>query len=189
MTTGDVRVFGLVVGTHVLEDIGMDVPHGREVVIPADKAARSKDLYRALSQKRIFLLPAQPVQHTPPPTIIRDDVLQERNQFLEQRNKQLEEENGQLREQLRMSMAHGERLDVILKAIQNMPAPQVVHKNGAGHAAAPVSEVADGTAPQFIPDQIAPKDAETRIAAKTEMAESGVSSAADKLRELRRNRG
>lgn len=191
MTTGDVRVFGLVAGTHVLEDIGMDVPHGREVIIPAEKAARSRDLYRAIGQKCIFLLPPQPVpQHAAPHTFIRDDVLQERNQFLESHNKALEEENRSLREQLRAALAQQDRLDAILRAIQNMPAPQVVQVAGsAGLLPPPKEEIADGTAPQFIPDQIAPKDAETRIAVKTQTADSSsVASAADKLRELRKNR-
>ena len=187
MSIGDVRVFGLVVGTHVLEDIAMDVPHGQEVVIPADKAARSKDLYRALSQKRIFQMPDRPVQHTAPVTHIRDDVLQERNQALEQRNRQLETESAQLREALRVAMAQTDRLDAILRAIEGIPAAATVYVNGNGTAPVPsVSEVADGTAPQFIPDQIAPKDAQTRIEAKPQTGDSsGISSAADKLRELR----
>ncbi len=187
--SGDVRVFGLVAGTHVLEDIRMDVPHGREVVIPADLAARSKDLWRAISQKRIFQLPSQPPPpHAAPVTFIRDDVLQERNRFLEQRNKELEDENGRLREALRQSMAQGDRLDTILKAIQSMPAPQAVYVNGAGPASAPREEIADGTAPQFIPAEIAPKDAETRIDAKREEAadSSGISAAAERLRKMRK---
>lgn len=191
MSQGDVRVFGLVAGTHVLEDIGMDVPHGREVVIPADKASRSKDLWRAIGQKCIFRLPDQPVpQHAAPVTFIRDDVLQERNSFLEQRNKQLEEENRQLRESLRQAMAQQDRLDTILQAIQTMPTPSTVYVNGGSAPAAPKDEIADGTAPQFIPAEIAPKDAETRIDTKREATDSsGVSAAADRLRKMRKQAG
>jgi hypothetical protein len=188
MSAGDVRVFGLVSGTHVLEDIGMDVPHGREVVIPADKAARSKDLYRAISQKCVYQLPAQPgPQHVAPVTIIRDDVLQERNQFLELRCKQLEQENEQLRGSLRSALAQGERLDTILKAIQDVKFPEAVYINAPGAVETKVAdEIADGTAPQFIPDGIAPKDVEARIDIKAQTSDSSVSSAADKLRRLRK---
>lgn len=190
MNNGDVRVFGLVVGTHVLEDIGMDVPHGREVIIPADKAVRSKDLYRAISQKCIYQLPAQPMPtYAAPVTIIRDDILQERNQFLEQRCKLLETENEQLRESLRTSMAQGDRLDTILKAIQDVKLPDTIFVNGGVAAAPVVQEIADGTAPQYIPDEIAPKGVETRIDVKTDSVDSaGLSSAADRLRQMR-NKG
>lgn len=95
----------MVVGTQPLADIGMDVPYGREVIIPAEKAARSRDLYKAISQKQIFQLPAQPgPQHVAPLGHVKDDLLQERNQFLEQRCKHLDEENKQLREALRTAM-------------------------------------------------------------------------------------
>jgi hypothetical protein len=184
---GDVRVFGLVAGTHVLEDIGMDVPHGREVTIPAEKAARSKDLYRAVNQKRIFLLPAPPVsQHVAPVTHIRDDVLQERNQFLEARNKQLEEENAQLREALRKAMSQEERLDFIYKALQQGLPVLTTSAASAEVRTFPAMEIADGTVPQFIPAEIAPKDVQAHIAAtRAEGDASGLSEAAARLKKMR----
>jgi hypothetical protein len=184
---GDVRVFGLVAGTHVLEDIGMDVPHGREVIIPADKAARSRDLYKAIGQKCVFRLPDQPMPtHVAPVSHIRDDVLHERNQFLEKRNKQLEEENIQLRDSLRTAMAQQDRLDTILQAIKAVKLPDTIHVNGHHAAPAARTEIADGTAPQFIASEIAPKNADTRIGVQGEAGDFVVTDAAEKLRKLRK---
>ncbi len=187
MNPGDVRVFGLVTGTHVLEDIAMDVPHGREVVIPADKAARSRDLYKAIGQKCIFRLPDQPTAtYVAPVTHVRDDVVQERNQFLEKRNRQLEEENAQLRESLRVAMTQQDRLDTILQAIQAVKLPEFVHVNGQAAPVAARPEIADGTAPQFIASEIAPKNADTRIGVQVEEGDFSVADASERLRKLRK---
>lgn len=197
MNNGDVRVFGLVVGGCVLDDIRMRVPHGQEVVIPAEKACKSKDLYRAINQKSIFALPSQPaVQHAAPVTHVREDVLMERNGFLENRCRQLEadnlrlqEENDRLKEAAVLSMAVQEqgRLDTILKAIQDIKGAAPVYVNGANGTVPPARpEVADGTAPSFIPAEISPKDAEVRIGVQRETGESDVSAATSKLRQMRR---
>ena len=183
------RVFGLVVGTHVIADIGMAIPHGREVLIPGDKVVRSRDLQRALTQKCVFQLPPNPPQHVAPPTHVRDDVLQERVRSLEVQNKHLQEENDQLRESLRGALAHQGRLDTILEAIQQAKLGPLPGSPGAQTIPAPRDELADGTAPQFIPDTIAPKDAEIRIDVVKHSADSSVSDAAEKLRKMRRGPG
>ena len=193
---GDVRVFGLVVGQHVLEDISIGIPHGREVVIPGDLAQRSKDLWRAISQKRIFQLPSQPApQYTAPVTHIRDDVLQERNGFLEAKCKQLEsenqrlqDENQRLQEGLRLAATQqsGAQLETILKAIQDIKLVSPVYVSGSPVHTPIREEVADGSAPSFIPSEIAPKGADTRIVVQRGTGDGGVSDAADKLRKLRR---
>jgi len=54
--SGNVVVFGISPDTVMLEDIQMDVPHSTSVTIPEDLALKSKDLWRALSQRRIFRL-------------------------------------------------------------------------------------------------------------------------------------
>jgi hypothetical protein len=187
MSAGDVRVFGLVAPQHVIEDIAIVVPHGREIVIPADKAGRSKDLYRAINQKCIFKLPDPPAPvHQAPITHVKDDILQQRCQFLEARNRLLEEENAGLRESLRAAMSQQAQLDSILQAVKNVT---VVGGYGvAPVAAAPREELADGTAPQFIPGDIAPKNAEARIDLVTTEADdsSSVSDAAARLRKMRK---
>jgi hypothetical protein len=196
MNPGDYIVFGLVPPSHLIVDIAMDVPYGREIVIPADKANGSKDLHRAINQKKIFRLPDQPVpRHLPPLGHIRDDILQERNSFLEVRCKQLEAENRelqetsrQLQETLRLTAEQQNQtgLDTILKAIQAIKAG-AVYVNGT--SSAPKDDVADGTAPQFIPNEITPKDAETRIGVQRSTGDSGVSTAADRLRKMRQGGG
>jgi len=189
VSTGDVRVFGLVTPTHVIEDIAMDVPHGREVVIPADKAARSRDLYKAIGQKCVFKLPdLPPPVHTAPAGHVRDDLLQERNRHLEARNKLLEEEVTQLRASLGAALAQRDQFDAIMKAIGSVKAPFGMVGMGSGQQT-PVqcSDVADGSAPQFIPGEIAPKDAEVRIDRVSQEADSGsVSDATAKLRQMRK---
>lgn len=188
MSTGDIKVIGLVMGTHVLEDIGMDVPHGATVTIPADRATRSKDLWRAISQKLLFQIqtgPGSGYVPTPPRALpVPGDVLQARVHELEARNKRLEEENKTLRDALQASLAQSSKFDAIMVAIQQQGlAPRV-------GAIGPVVgvDVADGTAPQFIPAEIAPKGAETRIdVVKKESGDSDVSAAAGQLRKLRKS--
>jgi outer membrane murein-binding lipoprotein Lpp len=190
MKSSDVRVFGLVVGTYVLSDIGMAVPYGREVLIPGDKAVRSKDLQKGLSQRCLFQLPDNPPSYTAPATFIRDDVLQERIRSLELQvqsltahNTRLESENDQLRESVRAATTHGDRLDTILQAIQQRGV-SVVHTQG--ERPAQVNELADGTAPQFLPAEITPKNAEVRIHTVTEAGSANIADAAERLRKLRR---
>lgn len=192
----DIHVFGLVAGTHLLEDIGMDVPHGKTVTIPAEKAGRSKDLWRAISQKLLFKVPGPngaylPQTHVAPPHAVKDDVLQSRVQFLEIRTKQLEDENAQLRAALQAAFSQKESLDAILAAIEGVKRTPVVVMGGQSlPAARAVEELADGAAPQFIPEQIAPKDASTRIdLVKQESTAPELSDAATRLRKLRRGSG
>lgn len=179
-TAGDIRVIGLVAGTHVLEDIGMDVPHGVTVVIPGDKAVRSKDLWRALSQRCIFQLPtASPSQY--PVSYNRGNV-ETNNSNLSAQVKALEAENKILRESLQQtSQSYEEKLNLILLAVQ---------KNSRGFEGqkAPVllaGEEVDGTAPLFIPSEIHPKDVDVRIDVQGEASQSNVSDTADRLRKIR----
>lgn len=193
MSGGDVRVLGLVMGTHVIEDIGMDVPHGMIVAIPGEKALLSKDLYRAISSKCIAQLPsAGPPPPPLPQRTVTDELLIARIQSLEERNRTLEVENGRLQAALQVALSQQGKLDDILAAIQSGAiVQQVVVANGttaAAQAARP--EIADGTAPQFIPSEIKPKDAETRIEVqKDEAAGSSITDARERLRRMRQQGG
>lgn len=191
---GDITVFGTVAGTHFIEDICMDVPHGQTVVIPAEKAARSKDLWRGISSKCLFQLHtgAGPATATPtPPRTVPDDVLQQRLQHYEQRCRQLEEENAQLKERLAEATGYNQKLDAVLAAIQGIPSSTVVVQQVASGTATPSprTDLADGSAPTFIPSEIKPKEATARIEVKQETAESDVAGAAGRLRKLRQNAG
>lgn len=189
----DVRVLGLVMGTHVLEDIRIDIPHGVTVTIPAEMAARSKDLHRAIGQKCVFVLPATmgishvhqsppspppPAPSLPPvvaPVVVKDLALHERIRALEL-------ENRRLQTSLQTSSEAAEKkLDAILLAIQSGAVGRAVN----GRIGLP-DEVASGGAPTFIPSEIRPKDAESRIETQKDSAgASGVADAAERLRKIR----
>jgi hypothetical protein len=74
-------------------------------------------------------------------------------------------------------------LNAILAAVQNG-----VASPGRVVSAAPrvLTEVADGSAPTFLPSQIKPTDVEAHIDIQSEASESSVSSTAERLRKLRK---
>jgi hypothetical protein len=179
--TGDVSVVGLKPDTCVLGDIGMDVPHGRVVVVPADKALRSKDLYRSINQGYLFRL-----QAGPPPALSMNPLLPE-VQSLRDRVQQLEEENRALREKLVRAEARvpqDSKLDAILHLLQASPGAATRSDTLPSPA---LTEVVDFAAPTFIPSKIRPDDMQAHIQTETSTASGGdVSGAAARLRELRR---
>lgn len=188
----DVKVYGMVVGTHLLEDIQMDVPFQCTVVIPAEKANRSKDLWRAISQKLLLQLNSGMNLGGPPaPLPIADPTLKDRIATLEKEKVQLEKENRELRSQLEANQARlnarpetedqSAKLDKILgllaSGIPMGTQPGLLPK---------VSDVVADDVPTFIPSSITPENVEARIeAASTEAESPGVSGAAKTLRELR----
>jgi len=189
----DIRVMGLVHPSHLVEDISVGVAFGVTVIIPAGKAALSKDLWTAISQKRLFKMPSA----GPPGVVVapgqvaataKDTAnIQTRLQSLEARNGQLEDESRKLREQLAASQEKQQStLEAILEAVK--AAPGVGHhvqgSNGAVSTQA-ASDVADGSAPTFIPEAIRPKEAEVRIESQDASAASDVSSVTDRLRKMR----
>lgn len=188
-TNGDVIVIGMVAGTHVLEDLGQDVPYGMSVVIPGEQALRSKDLWRAISTRCVFEVPKKLMGV---PTVRADT---DKEQQLELRVKELTEEVAGLRLALAAAESklaaaeakedapneYEEKLNRILQAIEqgktSMPAIP----------AAKLLEEIDGTAPTFLPSSIVPQDAQTRIDIQGEQSESGeVSKAAANLRKMRK---
>lgn len=192
LPVGDVRVIGLVAGSHTIEDIGRDVPHGETVTIPADQAFRSKDLWRGISQKCLMQMPliaatpsyVPPQQALPAPERQR---LEGHIRNLEAQLRSMAAENLGLKEELRRaSEAQAQKLDTILAALQNgIP---VAVGLGASRVAAPKQEVADGSAPTFLPSEIKPKDVSVHIEIQGEAAPSELSNAAERLRQMR-NKG
>src|ERR1700760_4745595 len=128
----DVVVFGLDIETVPLDDIMMDVPHARTVTIPEDKAIRSKDLWRALSQKRIFKLSPDPNPHkfvpaAPPVPITPEkptsDEMRRLSEVLSE-NVTLREEAARLRARitvLEVGFQEREKLDEILRLLRERP--------------------------------------------------------------------
>lgn len=196
---GDVVVFGLDTQTVPLDDIMMDVPHARTVTIPEDKALRSKDLWRAISQKRIFRLSPDPspkvtlpVPAAPPPAAPTGPSQAEtRLVDVEAENASLKAENASLRARVELLTAHAAgngKLDEILQLLRERPvlmAAPAANVKGVSKIAMEEG-VVEVDAPAFVPGEIRPKDVETRVEVSSETSHGGsVSGATDALRRLR----
>ena len=200
MMVGDVTVVGLDVSTVLLSDIGRDVPHRAVVTIPADLATLSKDLWRAISQRRLFQLhagpvgtnPVRPVVPTPvvhAPTV---EVWQEKCRRLEQENAKLLATLARLEQEKTVALPIGPptldpRLDEILGLLKTgvtlQPGP-------VAPKLTPSSAVVEVDVPTFIPAEIKPKGFEghlTDVQAETSVG-SNLGSAASALRKLRKGK-
>lgn len=201
MMIGDVTVVGLDTSTTVLYDIGMDVPHRSVVTIQADKATLSKDLWRAISQRRLFQLHSGSITQgsvrpvVPPSLSI--EAWQERCKHLEVENQALKDAVRTLQRELAaksdapvaMSAAPVDpRLDEILQLLRS---GQIAVGTSATARPTPVVKgVVEVDVPTFIPNEIKPKSVEGRIAeVQAETSEkSNLGSAADALRKMRQGR-
>lgn len=195
---GDVVVVGLVHNVHVIEDISINVPYGMTVVIPADKALRSKHLWQGINQRCLHKVPAGapvPTQFVKkaPSSLDPDKVRMEAQiRALTDTLQKVQKDNHKLRKE------QSDKLDAIMAAIQNgvvQQAPTLPHQShGRQNTKTHQTQedfpmVADGSAPTFLPSQIKPEGAEARIEVQGEESESKVSSAAEKLRKLRKKKG
>jgi hypothetical protein len=184
---GDVTVVGMTMGDHVLEDIGTSVPQGMIVTIPAEQALRSRDLWRAISQKQIFRLNTGPQASVVQPMQPTDnsEALLEQNRLLQKeladsraQTASVLAQNAAVLEQLR---AQGDLLKNLTVAVSQgiRGAPQAVSASSEG---APLSD----DAPTYIPSTIKPQDAEVRIESNLEETKGDISDKRSKLRQLRR---
>lgn len=187
MNRGDIQVLGLEAVTCFLEDIGMDVPHGVTVTIPAAKAHTSKDLWRAISQKRLFHLQAGPGMTFPTVPRASEPVGLE---AIREQTQSLVEENQRLRRALEAKDSEVQtKLDIILACLQaGVPlATALPGRTLPAVVAAAPTEVVSGEVPTFIPSQIKPENVDARIITKAEESVgAGVASAASALRKMRR---
>lgn len=209
--SGEVVVAGLVTGTHLIEDIGVTVPHQVAVRIPAEVALKSKDLWRGIQQNRLFRLNAgsglniAAEVHAPPPS---PPVLQQENQRLhfevqrlQQENQRLQQENQRLVGELAAERQRNDSLQAALVGLTSglqgvqtaigklETAPRVVMA-GPGAVNVGGSDVVGGDVPTFVPDKILPENVEAQIRPDKATAErSNVASAASRLRELKRGGG
>lgn len=174
----DVRVFGLNTNMVFIEDISVDVVHGATVVIPADKAAKSKDLWRLISQKQLFRLNPGPMADYPSVAPPLSPSVEDR---LREENRLLAEQNLVLRQSL---TAQGGKLDAIIGLLESgrlTAIPQSIAEAAIHHG------VVDNGIPTYIPSEIKPQNVESHIEVKSETSEgSGVAGASDALRKLRR---
>lgn len=173
----DVRVVSLIGSTVHLLDISFDVPQGQTVTVPADKAARSKDLWRLIAQKQLFRLnPGPGAPEPPPPPPMSDaDRLREENRLLLDQNRLLRQAIDN----------QGGKLDAILARLESQSV--VVAPQQAGVPVKATSDLVEIETPTYIPTEIKLKDVTGRVEVKAEMTEgSGVEGAGAALRKLRR---
>lgn len=186
---GDVTVLGLAPVSCHLDDIATDVPHGITVVIPADKAARSKDLWRSVSQRLLFRLDNGI-------TIIKNNVpnpLTTEIAMLRDRIRVLEEENRTLRAELEhLDNDSQGKLDAILAMLQSGP---MVRADSAVAVARRVvdaaSDVVDVVPPPYIPSRIRSEESvQAHVQAETGSSEApNVTEATSELRRFRQRGG
>jgi hypothetical protein len=169
----DVRVHGLVMGSVLIEDISVDVPQGVTVVIPAEKSAKSKDLWRLVAQKRLFRLGPQMHSYPTVATVTPNEA-----DHLREENRLLLEQNALLRQAI---SAQGGKLDAILGLLES---GKFAPSNGVQ---AKPTDLVNGDAPTYIPTEIKPTVADKHIEVKSETsAGSGVAGAGAALRKLRK---
>lgn len=195
--TGDVQVLGLVMGGHHLEDIGITVPQGQAVTIPADKAVVSRDLHRAISQRLVF--PLHPGPGALPVVFAKDDgerqrqveILTQEVSRLREENLRLKQEVAQLKQEVFLPKDTSDpRLDEILNLVKSITSlPNTVLKGAPVPVEVPrvtLPGVVEVETPQFIPSQIRPDGVETHIEPTREVSDgAGVGGAVSALRKLR----
>lgn len=183
---GDVRVLGLVSPTTVLDDIGMDVPLGVVVEIPGARAHISRDLWRALSQRCIFQLQDGPAVTSNGSQMLENPELK----ALREQVRTLTAENARLREAPPPDAAQSKLDDILALLRQGSPVPGQIPSTQVLPAQASTSEVVSGEVPTFIPSQIKPEGFQVQVQTKSEESPgTGVTSAAQALRKLRRGNG
>jgi hypothetical protein len=177
--TGDVTVYGLTMGHCYIEDISVLVPHNTVVTIPAEQAYRSKDLWRAISQRRIFQLRTGPGQVSWPvsssvPVAGQDGVLMEA----------LAEQKAMNEALLAILTEQRAAIRDLTAAIGNLRSSQPVAVSTVTNS----GDTVDGAAPTFIPSVVMPDVREQRIQGNSGQSDdTGVADARKRLRAIRRD--
>jgi hypothetical protein len=188
MNAGDIMVFGLGGPTTLLEDIGMEVPHGHYVTIPAGKAHVSKDLWRAISQKYVFQLHPGPNGNFP---VSPRPVDTSETEALRAQVKALTEETARLRAiLLTKEQEQQTKLDDILAILRvgGVVGSHVTSSSETSHERVVSAGVVSGEVPTFIPSQIKPEGVEVQISTTSEESTgAGVNTATTTLRKLRKS--
>lgn len=183
----DITVLGRVSPSFVIEDIRIRVALNETVTIPSDKAHRSKDLWRAISQGHLFQL-----KHGPPkPRVIQSDSqseLQETRQQNAELRAALEEQNRRVEALIEAKQHQDDRLaeqTAMLQKIVGLLESGVPVGVSTIQAPTPQRPLAD--VPIFVPERIRDESAKARIDVREDEG-SGVGDASSKLRELRKGR-
>lgn len=186
----NVTVVGLVPETVMLSDIGYDVPHGVVVHIPTERANNSKDLWRAISQRRVFRLQGGPFSPNVGSTAPDPEL-----EVLRAHVARLEAENAQLRAALAskepVQAFEPGKLDEILRLLQQGGVPSLAG-SATARAVAPraaVPAVVEVETPAFIPATVQGEPMVGRVEVQeTATGSGGVSDARNALRKLRQGK-
>jgi hypothetical protein len=201
----DVKVINTKTGTILIEDIFVDVPHGVVVSISAEKAHRSKDLWRLISQRLLFQfhggsihsaaphgmphpapLPVPTVAAPPPPVPTAAAPPTALVSALEEQNRLLREEMSH-RDQAfaAVLIVQQERFNEMAALIRGVSAGSG-GASSAARAEKPASDAPSGDAPLFIPSTIKPTDVKDYVnVQKDEGQAGGVGAASAALRKIR----
>lgn len=206
----------VVCGVHedvLIEDIAILVPKGQATTIPGRHVVNSKDLYRKLSQGKVFrlnvhsLLQREAAAGAPSTSVVEtDESLRQERDTLKAHNESLVaeiaklkkvagEEKVQLKEQVRTLEAEVatlrqsspmmmSKLDEVLAQLKAQPAQVVVQ---AAQVTAKREKEADD-APIFIPSQIRPETTDPlKVISEesTSTGSKGVAQATNALRKLK----
>lgn len=187
-TASDVTVFGVAMGGYYIEDIGVHVFQNTVVTIKAEQALKSRDLWKALSQRTLFRLYNGPppglgpvaMQMAMPPQVVPTENLTLQNQELK----------AALDEQRALTLAMQSQMVAQTAALTALT--QAIAQGITLQSNASVSNVLSQSAPAlmdapaFIPTTIRPDNAETRISANMGEAEdTGLAESRSKLRKFR----
>lgn len=193
----------------VIEDINTPVPKGESVMIPGDRAYQSTDLWKYLSQGKLFRLNSHPVRalRGEAPDTVKEG-LQEQVTSLEKEVRQLQ---GELAE-ARLAVARGRsglegevgrltaeaallRSELLAEKSKTSKLDQILDllKDPTRVSAVTVAKVLEGksedeAAPKYIPSRIkSDKVGESRVEVQEGRADaSSVTAAAQALRSARR---
>lgn len=205
MSRGDVKVVGVRTGMVLIDDIGVSVPNGVVVSIPAQQALRSKDLYRLISQRMLFQIHPGPIHKAaalpempppPPPTpnqTVAPTDPSAREALLEAELKVLREALDQREHVLFAALvaAQGrseaveQKLDQVLATLSRQPAVPLAAPNPFPVQTGRAVPIVASDAPLFIPSEIKPRDVEAHVSIESETTDSNVSGATSALRRLR----
>jgi hypothetical protein len=206
----DVVVTHVRTGTWLIEDIGVDVPNGVIITIPADRALHSKDLWRAIAQRVLFRfhpgsihkgaplptaqesLPKLPetTSYNAPEVLVR--ALNEHGEFLREAldMRDISIHSVLMAQQKAIEGVQGTLQEIKALLLERPVATTVVLRHGDRPPGQQQAAVVTET-PMFIPSVIKPTDVQdASISVQTDAQEgSSVAGAASALRKLKQSGG
>jgi hypothetical protein len=188
-------------GSYLIKDINIAVPHQTAVFVTAEQAYKSKDLWRGVSQGRLFPLTGgsglavEPIMKPVSDKDTKLEVAAEENRQLRHKLGESNRQKTALHESVQAMSGQLSSILRVLGRIENGEVPMAASNlaaalSAAVPAAVPVAETNEavgGEIPNFIPDDIRPDGADSNITVKAEVVKG--SSVTDSVSTLRKLRG